>query len=109
MAVSNGFIPLNFERITPEEQFSRLEKYTKTMEKRRSVRSFSSRPVSEEVMEKVIQAAGTAPSGANQQPWTYVLIKDPAMKKSIRQAAEREEKELSCPCRGLAATIKSSA
>lgn len=92
MAVSNGFIPLNFERISSEEQFSRLEKYIQTMEKRRSVRSFSSKPVSEEVMEKVIQVAGTAPSGANQQPWTYVLIKDPNMKKLIREAAEQEEK-----------------
>jgi nitroreductase len=94
MAVSNGFIPLDFNRISPKEQAERLENYIRRMETRRSVRAFSNRPVSQKVMEKVIQAAGTAPSGANQQPWTYVLIKDPTVKKSIREAAEQEEKEL---------------
>lgn len=91
MAVSNGYIKLDFERVSADEQFSRVEHYVQTMEKRKIVRSFSDRPVSEKLVEKAIETAGRAPSGANQQPWTYVLIKDPVIKKEIRKAAELED------------------
>jgi nitroreductase len=79
--------------MSPEEQASRIAGYVEKMEKRRSVRAFSSRPVSEKVIRQVIHSAGTSPSGANQQPWTFVLIKDPALKRSIRIAAEEEERK----------------
>ncbi|WP_164984892.1 nitroreductase family protein [Ammoniphilus sp. CFH 90114] len=93
MAVSSGYIKLDFTRLTPEEQLNQVSDYTATMEQRRSVRSFSNRPVPEAVIEKVIHSAGTSPSGANQQPWTYVLIQDPEVKRAIREAAELEEQQ----------------
>jgi iodotyrosine deiodinase len=60
---------------------------------RRSVRMFSDRPVSREVIEQVILAAGTAPSGANKQPWRFVAVQDASIKREIRIAAEEEERE----------------
>ena len=60
---------------------------------RRSVRTFSDRPVSRETIENIIAAAGTAPSGANKQPWRFVAVQDPAIKREIRVAAEAEERE----------------
>ncbi len=60
---------------------------------RRTVRDFSDKPVSKEVIENCIRAAGTAPSGANLQPWHFVVVSDPKIKKQIRIAAEKEEKE----------------
>lgn len=61
--------------------------------RRRSVRCFSDRPVSLETIEHVVAAAGTAPSGANKQPWRFVAVRDPALKREIRLAAEQEERE----------------
>jgi len=63
------------------------------VDKRRSVRFFSDRPVEQETIEWVVRAAGTAPSGANKQPWRFVCVADPALKKQIRAAAEAEERE----------------
>ena len=60
---------------------------------RRTIRNFSDKPVDREVIENCIKTAGTAPSGANMQPWHFVLISDPIIKKQIRVAAEKEEKE----------------
>ena len=60
---------------------------------RRTIRDFSDKPIEREVIENCIKTAGTAPSGANMQPWHFVLIADPAIKKKIRIAAEKEEKE----------------
>lgn len=62
------------------------------MKQRRSVREFSDRPVPRELIESLIAAAGTAPSGANKQPWRFVAISDPALKREIRMAAEEEER-----------------
>lgn len=59
--------------------------------KRRSVRSFSDRPVSRETIEWLVRAAGSAPSGANRQPWRFVCISDPVLKREIREGAEQEE------------------
>ena len=64
------------------------------MAKRRSVRDFSDRPIPQSVLENAILAAGSAPSGANMQPWHFAVVQDPAIKKKIRQAAEIEEREL---------------
>lgn len=63
------------------------------MNRRRSVRLFSEKPVPREVIENIILAAGTAPSGANKQPWRFVAVQDPAIKREIRIAAEEEERE----------------
>jgi iodotyrosine deiodinase len=63
------------------------------MAQRRSVRFFSPRPVEREVIEWAVRTAGTAPSGANKQPWRFVCVSDPALKSKIRQAAETEERE----------------
>jgi len=63
------------------------------MRRRRTVRDFSDRPVPREVIERCLLAAGTAPNGANRQPWHFVVVGDPAMKRRIREAAEEEERE----------------
>src|ERR671925_2326508 len=62
------------------------------MQTRRSVRHFSSEPVPWELIENALRTAGSAPSGANQQPWTFVVVSDPGMKAEIREAAEHEER-----------------
>jgi iodotyrosine deiodinase len=64
------------------------------MQTRRSLRQFSSKPVPHELIENALRVAGTAPSGANQQPWTFVVVTDEATKRRIRQAAEHEEELL---------------
>lgn len=68
-------------------------RFYETMRQRRSVRFFSDKPVSRAVIENLILAAGTAPSGANKQPWRFVAIQDPALKREIRLGAEEEERE----------------
>ena len=85
-------VPLAFEAISPQESRARLEKFATRLRKRRTVRDFSPDPVARDIIEQAILAAGSAPSGANQQPWTFVAISDPAIKSRIRQAAEAEEK-----------------
>jgi len=75
---------------TPE---SAAKAFYDTMRQRRSVRFFSSTPVSEATIRSCVAAAGTAPSGANKQPWRFVAVKDPSLKHQIRLAAEVEEKE----------------
>ena len=69
------------------------ERHLQIMRQRRSVRFFSDRPVGRDVIERLVEAAGTAPSGANKQPWRFVAIDDPALKREIRAAAEQEERE----------------
>ena len=63
------------------------------MNKRRSIRAFSDKPVSKELSENLLKAASTAPSGAHKQPWTFCIVSDAALKKQIRMAAEKEEYE----------------
>ena len=87
------FQPLNFERLDAAEQLRRSREFLRVMRQRRSVRAFSREPVPLALIENAIRAAGSAPSGANQQPWTFVVVSDPALKRRMRQAAEAEEKE----------------
>lgn len=75
------------------EAARRAEAFADTMALRRTVRDFSSRPVPPDVVEHAIRAAATAPSGANLQPWRFVVITDAERKKRLREAAEREERE----------------
>ncbi|WP_373356020.1 nitroreductase family protein [Pseudoroseicyclus sp. CXY001] len=76
----------------PEEAQAAAEAFLAYMRKRHSVRAFSDRPVPREVVEAIVATAGTAPSGANHQPWHFAAIADPAMKARVRAAAEEEEK-----------------
>jgi len=65
--------------------------FYKLMNERRSVRSFSDRPIDKKIIENIIKTAGTAPSGAHKQPWTFCLVSNPEVKQKIREAAEKEE------------------
>ena len=93
MGKSEGFIPLNFTEYSPDEMQQKAHEFYQTIKRRRTVREFSDRPVPEGVIENCIKAAGTAPNGANKQPWHFVVVKDPEIKHKIRIAAEEEEQE----------------
>ena len=89
----SDFLPLlNFPIRSADELLSRATSFFDEMARRRSVRKFSSQPVPREVIEFCIRTAGSAPSGANQQPWHFVVVDDPATKRAIRAAAEEEER-----------------
>ncbi len=86
-------VPLRgFVELPPERMLQEAEHFLEMMRLRRTVRDFSDRPVPREVLEKCILAAGTAPNGANRQPWRFVAVGDPELKRAIREAAEEEEK-----------------
>lgn len=87
------FKALDFTRLPPDEVVRRAREFYAGMSRRRTTRHFSAEPVPREAIELAIQTAGTAPSGAHQQPWTFVAVSDPGLKEQIRQAAEREEHE----------------
>jgi len=85
-------VELQWERLAPEEALERSDAFLGRMRTRRSVRFFSSEPVPYELIRNAVEVAGTAPSGANQQPWTFVVISDEETKRRIREAAEEEER-----------------
>ncbi len=85
------FVPLQHEAIPLEESLERGRLFYEQMNRRRTTRHFATTPVPREVIERAIATAGTAPSGAHQQPWTFVAVSDPALKQQIREAAEKEE------------------
>lgn len=87
------FHPLEFTRLEPDEQHRRSQEFLNRMKTRRSVRDFSTDPVPFELIANAIATAGSAPSGANQQPWTFVVVSNPDIKHQIRLAAEAEERE----------------
>ena len=93
MTHAGPFVPLAFERRSPSELVARARAFKEALATRRSVREFSPEPVPLAVLEECIAAAGSAPSGANRQPWTFVLVTDAAKRREIRLAAEAEEKE----------------
>jgi len=87
-----AFDPLStYSEYPPEEMLARSRHFAAEMQRRRTVRQFSDRPVPRPVLDACLEAAGTAPSGANLQPWHFVVVSDPALKRQIRQAAEEEE------------------
>ena len=94
MAKADAFIPLDFSPMEEQAMQQQAESFYLQMSKRRSVRDFSDKPIPLSVLEHAILAAGTAPSGANMQPWHFVVVQSPEIKKSIRLAAEKEEREL---------------
>lgn len=86
------FAPLIFQSLPEAEMQERAAAFYQQLRRRRSVRDFSSRPVPLEVIENCLAAAGTAPSGANKQPWHFAVVTDPDVKQRIREAAEEEER-----------------
>lgn len=88
-----GFIPYAPLGFAENETAARALEFYEFMNRRRSLRFFSDRPVPREVIENLIRAAATAPSGANQQPWTFCAVSSAEMKAKIREAAEKEEYE----------------
>jgi nitroreductase len=84
-------VPLDFVRLPADESLARARAFYEDMDRRRTTRHFSDEPVPRELVEYAIRTAGTAPSGAHQQPWTFVAVSDPGLKRRIREAAEDEE------------------
>lgn len=85
--------PLGFTRLSPDEMARRAGDFRARMSARRTVRDFSPDPVPRALIEDCLRAAGSAPSGANLQPWHFVAVSDRALKQEIRVAAEAEERE----------------
>ena len=87
------FVPLTTYREYPQdEMIARSKEFYSELRRRRTIREFSDRAVPREVIEQCLLAAGTAPNGANRQPWHFVVVEDTGVKTQIREAAEREEK-----------------
>jgi len=88
------FVPLTGYREYPEdEMLTRAREFREELQRRRTVRDFSPRPVPDAVIDDCLIAAGTAPNGANMQPWHFVVVTDPGVKARIRAEAEDEERE----------------
>ncbi|GIH90284.1 nitroreductase family protein [Planobispora siamensis] len=90
---SHPFVPYRPVRYPEAEMISRGREFYEHMDRRRSVRFFSDEPVPRECVELAIRTANTAPSGAHQQPWKFVIIGDPETRRRIRRAAEVEERQ----------------
>lgn len=88
---SEGFISYNSPTYTDQEMQARSAEFFELMDGRRSVRTFSDRPVPREVLENIVKTASSAPSGAHKQPWTFALISNADLKHQIRELAEKEE------------------
>lgn len=88
------FVPLDFERLAPAEMLRRARELRAELARRRSVRHFAPDPLPEGLLEECLLTAGSAPSGAHRQPWTFVVVRDPELKRRIREAAEEEERKL---------------
>ena len=84
----------DYREYSTQEMAQRASEFCAELRRRRSVRQFSDRPVSRAVIEDCLRAAGTAPSGANMQPWSFVAVSDPALKRRIREGAEEQERAL---------------
>ncbi|MGB1619073.1 MAG: nitroreductase family protein, partial [Flavobacteriales bacterium] len=91
MSAHNEHVPYSLPRHGEEEMRRRLDAMHAHMEARRSVRHFSPDPVPMDVLERAVHIAGTAPSGAHKQPWSFCIVTDPALRKRIRTAVEEEE------------------
>ena len=86
-------VELDFPGFDPEEMVERARRFAEHMVRRRTVRDFDSRPVPEGVIEAALRTAASAPSGANLQPWRFVVVRDAAIRARLREAAEAEERE----------------
>jgi len=86
-----AFVPLAFQRLSTVDQDTRARDFLEAMRTRRTVREFSAEPVPFSLIESAIRTAASAPSGANRQPWRFVVVSNPEIKRRIREAAEEEE------------------
>lgn len=93
MSESYPFVPYRPDRLTHEQSRQHGDAFYSAMDARRSVRDFTDEPVPRALIERAIETASTAPSGAHRQPWRFVAVSDPAIKQRIRVAAEEEEYE----------------
>ena len=91
--VKPQFVPLSFTRFDEAEMRTRAREFYQELDRRRTVREFSTEAIPLEIIEDCLRAAGTAPSGAHLQPWHFVVVTDPALKSRIREAAEEEERK----------------
>ena len=91
--MEHKFIPYQQKELTKDAQLENSELFYQTLDGRRSIREFSDQPIDIKVIENIIKAASTAPSGAHKQPWTFCVVSNLEIKKQIREAAEKEEKE----------------
>jgi len=87
------FVPFDYSKPNLEEIHQKVNRLHASMQKRRSIRFFSEEDIPETIIDQLIMIAGSAPSGAHKQPWTFCVVTDPDIKKQIRHAAEREEYE----------------
>ncbi len=85
--------PLIFSPYSEAEMRRQARAFRESLSRRRSVREFSDRPVPRDIIEECLRAAGSAPSGANRQPWHFCVVGEPQLKSRIREAAEAEERE----------------
>ena len=93
MTAPKPFVPLQFVRLPLAESIARARDFCVEMGRRRTTRHFSTESVPKELIAQAICTAGTAPSGAHQQPWVFVAISDDGLKRALRDAAEHEERE----------------
>lgn len=93
MTKSNIIPYSSYHEYPIEEMWERAQTFRVEMQRRRTIRTFSNRSVPREIIEECLHAAGTAPNGANMQPWHFVVVSDPNVKKQIRVGAEKEERE----------------
>lgn len=94
MATDENFIPLNdYEKYPVKEMRARAQSFYNNLKRRRTVRDFSKKEVPRDIIEDCLKAAGTAPNGANMQPWHFVVVQDKEVKSKIREAAEQEERK----------------
>lgn len=93
LADDKDFIPLNFQGMDDNAMLEAALSFYQLMSRRRTVRDFSDKEIPTGVLENALLAAGTAPSGANMQPWHFVVVQDTEIKERIRVAAEKEERE----------------
>lgn len=90
---AHKMVPLDqYKEYPVDEMRERVQDFANDIKRRRTVRDFSDRPVPRDIIEDAIRAAGTAPSGANLQPWHFAVVSDPTIKRQIRKAAEEEER-----------------
>jgi len=89
--MSHPGIPYVRQRLTADAGIAALRDFRDTLRMRRTVRNFSGDPIPDELLTMAVECANSAPSGANMQPWTFVIVTDPAVKRRIREAAETEE------------------
>ena len=88
---SSNFIALEVPNYSEDEILQKSEQFFLEMNRRRSIREFSDKPIGLDVINNIIRAASTAPSGAHRQPWVFCVVSDPEIKKHVREAAEKEE------------------